>query len=182
MRSGAVLILALAFPSVLHAQRPTPPATSADDMFTLDGKKNPELVPQWALWRLAFTMIRQAHDIPSDVIEVTSKEEHAVMLKDADADAAFYKDCASRAAKLRESFGATSSDPARMAGVARQTQPKFDEIEMECRRHTLDVRDHALAALRPPGQNALIAWVESLKPGFKAVLRKSDLPAYRLPE
>jgi hypothetical protein len=182
MRSGLVLIVVLTLQNLSYAQPPATPAASADEMFTLDGKKNPELVPQWALWRVAFMMIRQAQDIPSDVIFVTSKEEHAVISKDAEADAAFYKDCASRAAKLREPFAASSSDPAQMASIARQMQPKFDEIEMECRQHTLDVRNHALAALRPTGQNALTVWVESLKPGFKAVMRKADLPSYRLPE
>ena len=180
-RLKAILILALTFATVPHAQQPAP-VSSADEVFTLDGKKNPELVPQWAIWRMAFTMIRQAQDIPSDVIFVTSKEEHAVILKDAAADATFYKDCAARASKLREQILGALPAGAEMEAVAKQTQPGFDEIEMECRRHTLDLRNHTLAGLRPTGQNALTAWVESLKPGFSAVLRKANLAAYRLPE
>jgi hypothetical protein len=182
MRSAAILILALTFQVPSYAQRPVPVTTSTDEVFTLDGKKNPELVPQWAIWRLAFSMLRQAHEIPSDLIPVTSKEERALMLKDANADAAFYKDCESRASKLREPYLGALSDPAQFEGVFKKMQPKFDEIEMECRQHTLDVRNHTLAGVRAPGQNALTAWVESLKPGFKAILRKADLPAYRLPE
>ena len=182
MRSAAILILTLTFQVPSYAQQPAPVSARADEVFTLDGKKNPELVPQWAIWRLAFSMLRQAHDIPSDVISVTSKDEHALMLKDADADAAFYKDCDSRASKLREPYTGALSDPAQFEAVVRKMQPKFDEIEMECRQHTLDVRNHTLAGLRGPGQNALTAWVESLKPGFKAILRKADLPKYRLPE
>ena len=184
MRTALAICLWLFAPSLAQTQGQPSLSGSSDEVITIDGKKNPELIPQWVIWRTGFTMIRQANDIPSDVIGATTKEERALMLKDAAADASFYKDCDARANKLREPYLADMArmDDAKLAALVRTVQPQFDVIEMECRRHTLDLRDHVLAGLNPQAQTALSIWVDSIKSGYKAFLRKSDLAAFRLPE
>ena len=130
---------------------------------------------------LAFTEIRGAKDIPSDVLRVISKVESGLILKDADADEVFYRDCEMRALTLQRQLLA-EPDQAKQMALIPVLQAKADEIEMECRQHTLDLRDHVLGALRPEGRAALIAYVETGKAGIRVSLLKSRVAAYRRPE
>jgi hypothetical protein len=180
-RQTLALCLGLMMPLLARAQALPAPATSAGERITIDGSKNPEMVPQWAAWRFAFTQIREAKDIPSDVIRLISKAEGALILKDADADEVFYKDGETRALKLQQQLFA-EPDRAKQLALAPVLQAKADEIEMECRQHTLDLRDHLLGTLRSEGRAALIAFVEAGKAGHRVTLLKSRLAAYRRPE
>jgi hypothetical protein len=180
-RPALALCFGLALPLVAHGQAPAAPTTSIEERITIDGAKNPEMVPQWAAWRFAFTQIREAKDIPSSVIGLISKAEAELILKDADTDQVFYKDGEARALKLQRQL---FDEPvrAKQLALAPVLQAKADEIEMEYRRHTLDLRDHLLGILRPEGRAALIAFVESGKSGHRVTLLKSRLAAYRRPE
>ena len=180
-RQVLALCLGLALTPLASAQAPRAGTTVADERITIDGAKNPEMVPQWAAWRFAFTQIREAKDIPSDVIGLISKVEAGLILKDADADEVFYKDGEARALKLQRQLFA-ETDRAKQMALAPVLQAKADEIEMEYRRQTLDLRDHLLRTLRPEGRAALMAFVEAGKAGHRVTLLTSRLAAYRRPE
>jgi len=183
MSGICVLTLWLACPALVHGpgQQANTSAAADNEIITIDGRKNPELIPQWAAWRSAFNVIRGAHDVPTAVYIVATREERALLVKDAETDAGFYKECESRALKLRDPVVNEPNDTKRAALIAR-LQPRADAIELECRQHTLDLRNQVLQALSSATQSAVRNWVEAGKSGMQITLRKADLKRYRLPE
>ena len=156
-----------------------PPASS--DLITIDGSKNPEQVPQWAAWHFAFAQIRGVNDIPSDVLGVIVPAERRAILDAAQKDGRFYAEGEKRVKAIQASVIA-EPDRAKQMELLRSLQPKVDELELEARRHTLELRDHLLSILRPAGRAALIAWVEASKAGHRITMPRSRLAAYRKPE
>jgi hypothetical protein len=154
---------------------------AADETITIDGSKNPELVPQWAAWRFAFTQIRLANDLPSDVLAAASKPEAESIAAAARRDDAFYKECEKRVTDL-QAVVLAESDRARQVDLLRRLQPKVDDIEMQSRRHTLSLRDELLNKLRTEPRAALVTFVEAGKAGHRVTLPKSRLNAYLKPE
>jgi hypothetical protein len=56
------------------------------------------------------------------------------------------------------------------------------EIQLDCRWQTLQTRDRLLQDLRPEGQAALIAFVESLKAGTQVTVPRRELAHFQKPQ
>lgn len=171
MRNGGRLALALiaCLASSAATQKPPP-----DDMVTIDGKKNPELIPQWTAWEFAFRVIAGGpKQLPTAVHRVVSKEEGARVMTAAEADQQREAVCRARIARLRPLLltEKTSAINARQA-----------EIQLECRRHTLQIRDRLLEQLNPEAQAALIAFVESVKAGTQITVSRRELAHFQKPQ
>jgi hypothetical protein len=154
------------------------PASSAappkQEMLNIDGSKNPELIPQWSAWGYVFRIIAGGpRQLPSSVIRLVSKEEEALVLKEADAVQKIDADCQARAAKA-----------AALVGVEplATLDAKVREISVACRHETLHARDRVLAALNPEAATALMAFAESTKSGTSISLPKKDLARFLEPE
>lgn len=192
MRTATALILAFLSSLATYAQSPaSAPAKDKDDIITIDGSKNPEMIPQWSAWRSVFDAItrvtthvgesglRGEDAMPTVFCRGPSHQERLVLMKDAEDAVARYKDCEAQAVKARDQLLANGIADAKSLQHAKDT---MSDINMECRRVTLDSRDHLLQKLSPETQTVLLAFVEHLKKGTVIEVAKSDLAKFRLPE
>jgi hypothetical protein len=152
---------------------------SSDEMMTIDGARNPELIPQWNVWAAGFRYMAKddIQQLPTVVLQAVTPEQRAALMREANAAATFDRECGIQAAEFGRRLLAEKPDIG--LDVANE---KVIEASMSCRRHTLDVRDRLLSELGPTGAAALSGWVESLKVGWKTTLKKSHLKTYLLPE
>ena len=172
------LLLALALfsrpGSPAFVQAPALPGTKPPEMLEIDGARNPELIPQWSVWGYVFRVIAGGPgELPSSVYPVVSKQETALVIKEAEAMQKIDAGCQARAVKAAALLGAES-----MASV----DAKIRAISLDCRWETLHARDRVLAALNPAGATALAAFAESTKSGTSISVPKKDLARYLEPE
>ncbi|MGH9370884.1 MAG: hypothetical protein ACRD15_05075 [Vicinamibacterales bacterium] len=140
----------------------------------IDGAKNPELIPQWSAWGYTFRVIAGGpRELPSLVYKVVSRDEAAMVLKEADAVQKIDKACEARIWKLHPLVGKEKPDV---------LDARLREITVECRLETLHARDRILRALNPEGAAALIMFVESTKSGTSISLPKAELARFLEPE
>jgi hypothetical protein len=143
----------------------------------IDGRKNPELVPQWSIWATAFRTIaggpvsRGRQLIPLTLQEALSATEARLLLSEALEHGRREQACEDRVSKL-----------AARREAAATVRGENDAIVMECRWQTIHARDRVLRALSPPSQTALSHWVESLKAGKQISVPKKDLAKFLLPQ
>lgn len=169
-----VLVLVLVLPVGVAGQ-----VKPVEDIVTIDGTKNPELIPEWSAWALAFRFISSAGEamgdegVPTGLYRVLTKVQRTGLQNEVYAAVKGQKDCEARVIKLQDQIG-TEKFEVLLA--------KTHDISMECRRATLQVRNRLLSDLPPDGQVALRQFVESQKIGTVITVRRSDLAAFRLPE
>lgn len=171
MRNGGCFVLALiaCLASSPAAQKPPP-----DDLVTIDGSKNPELIPEWSAWEFAFRVIAGGpKQLPSSVLLVVSKEEGQRVMAAAESDQRRDAACRERMSKLR---------PLLLTAKPSVINAKQEEIQLDCRWQTLQRRDRLLEGLRPEGQAALIAFVESLKAGTQVTVSRRELAHFHKPQ
>lgn len=174
----AIYILVMLGPAGASAQVGSKPSPE-EETITIDGAKNPEMVPQWSVWESSFRFIATGtktlgdDGIPTKIYIALDKEHRLLLMKRVDAAIQGQKDCETRTLKLRAQLGLEKFDV---------LQARVLDLQMECRRGTLKARDNLLAALPPEGQSALRAFVESMKQGITITVLKSDLARFRLPE
>jgi hypothetical protein len=160
------------------AQEKTPPKVVFDipplsERIEIDGRKNPEMIPQWDAWQAVFEIIAKVSDLPTDVLEHLSKEEAALVLAAARENGQNSLACQQRVLKLM---------PTLHAQEAMYINDRTREINLECRWQTLRLRDRVLAALAPPGQAALGQYVEATKAGIRVFVPRNELAFYRQPQ
>jgi hypothetical protein len=103
----------------------------------------------------------------------TSREQRALIRKEAVSVIAQERELGQRALKLRD--GLTAENVA-------ERSDKADALEMKRRQAALDARDRLLAALPAEGQAALREFAEVMRKGYKATMVKSKLAQFLLPE
>jgi hypothetical protein len=172
---SALVYLLLTSVSAVHAQGKPP--VSDSDVITIDGEKNPELIPNWAAWLEAFRVMAgpaaPIEPIPTVIYLTTSREQRAQIRKEAQSVIAQERELGQRALKLQD--GLTSANLSERSDQA-------DALEMKRRQAALDARDRLLAALPPDGQAALREFAEHTRKGYKATMLKSKLAQFLLPE
>jgi hypothetical protein len=176
-----VLSMAITGPMVFapaHAAAQTPPArpsdASSEEEVVIDGSKNPELIPQWYAWEFAFRIMGGgSKELPTTVYRVVSAEERALILAEAQASLQRDRACQERVGKLAPLVGKEKNSV---------INAKQREIQLDCRRDTLQGRDRLLERLNPEGQTELIKFVEDTKAGTKVTLRKRELAHYLQPQ
>ncbi|HUF67505.1 MAG TPA: hypothetical protein VMM79_02550 [Longimicrobiales bacterium] len=155
------------------AQAPSGDSTPPE-ILRIDGGKNPELIPQWSAWGFAFRVIAGgSRELPSVVYHVVSKDEAAMLLREADAIQKIDKACLERGLKLHSSLARTDTAV---------LDARLRELNLECRRRTLDARDRVLEALNPEGAAALIMFVESTKRDTSISVPRNALARFLEPE
>jgi hypothetical protein len=139
----------------------------------IDGRKNPELIPQWDVWHAAFEIMSRAPDLPTEVLKTLSTEEAASIRDAARENARNFQVAQERVLRL---FPTLQTDEAKL--VTERTQA----INLEFRWQVLGLRDRVLAGLNPSGRVALSGYVESLKAGMRVFVAKKELAYYRQPQ
>jgi hypothetical protein len=176
LRFGVALVC-LVFTAVSTVHTQNKPSASDSDIVTIDGAKNPEMIPNWAAWLEAFRFMAAPaapiEPIPTVVYLATSKEQRALIRKESLFVMAQEREIGQRALKLQDGLTADNlSDRSDQA----------DALEMKRRRAALDARDRLLAALPVDGQIALREFAEQARKGYKATMLKSKLAQFLLPE
>jgi hypothetical protein len=168
---GVVLLcLIAACPASVLAQN----AESTSEIIQIDGRKNPELIPQWSAWGFAFRVFSGGpRQLPTSIFTHVTPGEEALIIKEADAAQQFEAQCLVRHRKILESRGSKRPE---------DLDKDVRALTLECRRATLQARDRTLAAVSPEAQTALIAFVESTKATTSLALPKKDLARFREPE
>jgi hypothetical protein len=171
------LVPATLFAALLSATVQKPPIQFSNpppsEWVHIDGSKNPELIPEWSVWRSALRTIHIVGQLPTVVATQVSKEEEAIVLTAARENARNITACEERGLKLKPLLETETA-----AVINRKTQ----ELNLECRSETLRLRDRLLESLRPEGQVALRHWVESIKAGIHVSVPKAELEFYLKPK
>jgi hypothetical protein len=151
-----------------------PNRKAAPEMMQIDGSKNPELIPEWSAWGFAFRVFATgSRQLPSSVYFAVSREEEALIIKEADQLQKIDRDCQSRAVKLHDLLGKEKDDV---------LDQKLRATTLECRWAALHTRDRVLEALKPEGAAALTAFVVSTKAGTSITVPKKDLGRFLEPQ
>ena len=175
MKRWQIGVMAVSFLAVWRSGALAQQARGPDlEVIEIDGRKNPELIPQWSAWGYAFRVIAGGSRLlPSDVLSQSTPAEQALIVREADAVQAFDRGCLARHQKILADRGDKKPEV-----LDREVR----ELTLDCRRNTLNTRDRLLAGLSPAAQAALTAFVESTKRGTSLSIPKKDLPRFLEPE
>jgi len=139
----------------------------------IDGRKNPELIPQWDVWHAAFETNARVSDGPTEVYRHISREEAVAIVDTAKTSVQHYRAAQDRVLQLA---------PTLKTGEARFINERTQAINLDFRWQVLGLRDSLLARLNPAGQAAMAQYVESLKAGMRVFVPKDELAFYRKPQ
>ena len=165
--SVLVMIVSLNTPAPMAAppQKPT-------DVMHIDGKKNPELIPEWSVWEDALRIIAGgSRQLPSLVLEHTTKAEEALILREADQQPKRDAECKTRLLALKP-------DGDKDTTLVQRSQA----IRLQCRWGALHARDRILAAISPAVRTALMEFVESVRAATTVDILKRDLAFFLQPQ
>ena len=153
------------------------PGAADDKVITIDGSKNPELIPQWLAWQETFRFMglpaAPEVPIPSTIWQVTTADERALIRKEAVQSLEREDEVGAQVMKIREALTQETR-----AG----DEERVKQLELRRKQAILDARGRLLARLKPEGQQALRAVVEEVKKGIKVTILKSLLAEYSMPE
>jgi hypothetical protein len=176
LRFGVALVC-LVFMAVSAVHTQDKPSASDSDIITIDGAKNPEMIPNWAAWLEAFRFMAAPaapiEPIPTVVYLATSREQRALIRKESLLVMAQEREIGQRALKLQEGLTADNLS---------ERSYQADALEMKRRRAALEARDRLLSALPVDGQIALREFAEQARKGYKATVVKSKLAQFLSPE
>ena len=173
----AMVLVLLAVASIpMSAQRG---GGSADDIITIDGTKNPELIPQWSVWRTSFEFLAKddREQLPTVVVRAITPEQARALMQAAKAATTRFADCSNRVYEREMALWREKPDLDIEA-----VNTKMTAGHIACRRDILEARDSVLANLDPVGAAALSGFVESKKGGWTTTLKRKYLKTYLLPE
>jgi hypothetical protein len=172
--AGLIFVGMLAVVPAVEAQS----STSSADLIEIDGKKNPEQIPEWLLWRESLRSVASAKANDFKLVKATlGLSEPDMGLLDKEAELQFKRDdeCQKRQEVQRDELAARGEGiPAIYA--------QLKTVILGCRTRTLDARDRILAGLTPEGQSKVLAWVNDRRPAIRAFVAKSDLEYFKLPQ
>lgn len=162
----------------LSAQEKRPPQivyepVPESERLEIDGRKNPEMIPQWDIWLAAFEIISRASELPTEVLKQVSAEEASSIRDAAQENSRNFLALQQRVLQLMPTL---QTDEAKF--VTERTQA----LNIDFRWKVLQLRDRLLAGLNPAGQAALTNYVESLKAGIRVFVPKKELAYYRTPQ
>jgi hypothetical protein len=169
------LIVLCALPcAIASAQATAASAPSKPEILQVDGSKNPELIPQWSVWGYVFRVIAGGpRQLPTTVLRLVSKDEEALVMKEADGVQKVDADCQARLSKVAALLGV---EPLATLDA------RMREITLGCRWETLHARDRLLGRLNPEAAIALTTFAESTKAGTSMSLPRKDLARFLEPE
>jgi hypothetical protein len=184
-RSSAALVLLCVLSLPMLAGQ-APDGIRQTEMVRIEGSKNPEQVPAYRAWALAFDIFAGGSRLlPTSMVEVTSKNEAAAIFAEADAFKKRRDGCDKRLLAAREPLAqleATKPTRKDWIALARKIDPVMWEIELACRWEILHARDRLVEKLTPETRLALETFVESQKAGTSFTVPKNGLDRFRQPQ
>ena len=154
-------------------------AGPTDAWVHIDGKKSPEMIPQYSVWNAALRYIdggptRNGRKlIPLALQDVLTAEDTKALLAEAAAQVKRNKACEARVLELI---------PLKTPANREEIRRRNDDIDMECRWEVIHARDRLLETLSPAGRVALSTWVEAFKSGMSITIHRDNLAKFLLPQ
>lgn len=188
MHRWIVVALVVCLPLTVHAQ---PPKSSSGEMVEIDGKKNPELIPQYAVWLHVLRWLVNGPGVidgsalPNGLREHVTPADEALILKEGKRLELYHAECGQRGLKVREPLARLEAVGASMKErlpVVREVDARLWDLDLSCRWETLHTRDRLLERLSDEGRAALVAFVESRKGGMNILVPKIGMDRFRQPE
>jgi hypothetical protein len=174
-------VLLLALPGRLGAQEQRVDLERAPlpkGMIRIDGAKNPELIPQWLLWREAFAILYLTKPPPSafwEALDGLTTEERDLLYRECVAQREYYKRLEPTVTAEQKRLQAAGEEP-------KVLKAKLQERELEWRWTILKGRDRVLEALSPESRELLLAEIERYRTGISSVMPDEDLEHFNRPQ
>lgn len=149
--------------------------TSAQEVIVIDGRKNPEKIPQWLAWEQAFDTLATAKRkgmLAADESLQMSTPDKELVYAEALRQPDRFRDHIRQVETLRPLIGKVKDEA---------IMEKNRAMILEHRQATLDASKRLLDRLSPEGRTAMVAWVESIKAGITSTVPAHDLEFYRRP-
>lgn len=152
----------------------------------IDGKKNPELVPEYAVWRQALRIIpTNKEHLPGLLSTVATDADAALIKEEAERLSKLEPECNARLLKAREPLQkleeAKASKPARFA-ILKDIDNAMWSVELECRTETIKSRDRLLGQLSTEASILLRGFVEDIRRGMSFTVSKNGLDRFKQPQ
>ena len=140
----------------------------------IDGRKNPEMIPEWSAWEDVFSTIAGgSKQLPTSVLTRVSTREAEMILRESVASVGRTTECNARLLALK---------PLVSKEKIKTLQDRTKQIRLECRWANLHARDRVMAALNPEGRAAMNEFVDLIKAGTKVTVARSELSFFRQPQ
>ena len=171
-RMAAVVLLAVVASG--DAVRGFFPEDQRVEWVHIDGRKNPEMIPEWSAWEDAFSTIAGGSKLlPTSVLTRVSTQEAELILRESEASVKRTADCNERILALK---------PRAATEKVKTLQERTRQIRLECRWGNLHARDRVMAALNPEGRAAMNEFVDLIKAGTRVTVARSELSFFRQPQ
>jgi hypothetical protein len=157
-----LLFLLATFPQ--QESTKTPP-----EYFKIDGAKTPELIPQYALWQMAFQNLRV---LPPEALHTQlrlTKAEDALLYAEAKGQAERDAACEKRQERM------LATTPPKDQNRA------WREMTLACRQADLDAADALLEKLSPETRARVIQWIESKRTKTVILVDRNHYDIFSLP-
>jgi len=164
------IVLQALFAVMLLAQMP-----AGAEWAQIDGKKNPEMVPQWHTWDYVFRAIANGPEgkLPTIIHEEATPEDIVALFKEARAQEKRRKEVEAKVTAL-----ATRLDKEKREVLIAEN----DALVAEFRAEIITARDRVLGVLSPAARIAAVQYAESTKTSVHISVPKAQLNAFRQPE
>ena len=147
-------------------------------MTEIEGSRNPELIPDHAIWRMVFLRLteirRRGEEADLAVLIPLEKQDLAALYVEAMKQLTRDEDCRSRYKARQEALTLAKTPPAAIAQA-------LDDLTIECRSHDLDAADRVMDALSDEGRRILADYIESRRHSMSMLVPDRELKTYRLP-
>ena len=147
-------------------------------MTEIDGSRNPELIPDHAIWRLVFlklTEIRRRGE-EGDLVYLLplNKADLAALFVEAMKQPERDEACSTRHKALQQEQSQAGASAAAMWQA-------LDELAISCRTQDLDAGDRVMDGLSDDGRRILGDYIEARRRSMSMLVPDRELKTYRLP-
>jgi hypothetical protein len=163
-------------PCASHAQLPPP----FSDYVRIEGRKNPELLPDWLVWKHVFMTISSAkagnlRGFTHEFEDSFTPSELLALYTEADAQARRDQEELDATERKRKDLDDRDVD-------AKDAAKELFEVELQHRQKVLDARDRVVAALSPESLAILARFAEETRGSIASLVPRSELEQFRLPQ
>jgi len=170
---------------VAGSQQEVATTATRGKMLRIDGGKQPELIPEYLIWRNTFLAIKERLGEPPaghdpwtrDLLAALPTPDRAALEHEATAQAKRDEACFKQLDTMRDTL---------LARLGTIESPEFagpiNDLTLECRQLDLAARDRLLATFTDEGRAALQAFVEHQRTTTTVFVLARDLDFYKLPQ
>jgi len=153
-------------------------AQSKPAMFEIDGRIEPNAIPQWLLWGQSFMTLDRAkrRDLRAFTDSLTlSPAEGTILYEEAGREETRLGECFKMWEQQQETLLLSHASEQQIAARLR-------EATMACRQKTLDARDRVLSQLSPEARDSLLSWVSRMRADIRYIGSAEQKEYFWLPE